>query len=418
VKPEPYQHDWKPGDPYQKIYTGWAYPPNDYEKWSELVFQWATHAVEKYGREEVETWYWQTWNEPDIPYWRGTAEEFYKLHDYAIAGVRRALPTAKVGGPDSTGGAHRWLRRFLEHCVRGTNHVTGTVGTPVDFIAFHAKGAPRFVEGRVQMGIANQLRDIDQNFRVIASFPELRHKPVVIGESDPDGCAACSADVYPQNLYRNGTLFASYTAASFARKHELAGLYGVNLEGALTWAFEFEDQPYFVGFRSLASNGIDKPVLNVFRMFSQMTGQRVRTFSSATVPLEDILRDGVRGRPDVSAVAGMDTNQLAVLVWHYHDVDSAGPAADVALSFKGIPAKVSKGRLEHFRVDDEHSNAFTLWKRMGSPQEPTSEQYAQLEQAGQLASFGAPQAVPIADGTASVRITLPRQGVSLLVLRW
>ena len=70
-------------------------------------------------------------------------------------------------------------------------------------------------------------------------------------------------------------MYSSYTAASFARKHELAQKHGVNLEGALTWAFESEDQPYFACFRSLPTGGIEKPALNVFRMFSQMSGQKV-----------------------------------------------------------------------------------------------------------------------------------------------
>ena len=94
----------------------------------------------------------------------------------------------------------------------------------------------------------------------------------MIGESDPDGCAACQG---PQLGYRNTTMYSSYTAASFARMHDLADRHGVNLEGALTWAFEFEDQPYFAGFRALASNGIALPVLNVFRMFGRMSGDRI-----------------------------------------------------------------------------------------------------------------------------------------------
>src|SRR5262249_59335460 len=126
---------------------------------------------------------------------------------------------------------------------------------------------------------------------VVAGFPELKGKPIVIGESDPDGCAACPATLYPQNAYRNGTLYASYTAATFARKYDLADRHGVNFEGALTWAFEFEDQPYFAGFRVLATNGIDQPVLNVFRMFSRMSGQRVATTSDAAVPLDVMLKD-------------------------------------------------------------------------------------------------------------------------------
>jgi xylan 1,4-beta-xylosidase len=417
VKPDPYQHHWKPGDKYDTIYTGWAYPPKDYKKWSDLVFAWTKHCLERYGRAEVETWYWQVWNEPNIGYWRGTPEEFRKLHDHAIDAVRRALPQARVGGPDTAGGG-RYLREFLEHCLRGTNLATGQKGTPLDFVSFHAKGAPRLVNGHVQMGLAEQLRGIDSSFAIIASFPELKDKPVVIGECDPDGCAACSAQVYPQNGYRNGTLYASYTAASFARIHDLAAKHGVNLEGALTWAFEFEDQPYFAGFRTLATNGIGKPVLNVFRMFSKMSGQRLAVESDGAVALAALLKQGVRDRPDVSALASLDKNKLCVLVWHYHDDDVAGPDAAVEVALTGIPLKAGAAHLQHFRIDDEQSNAFTAWKKLGSLQRPTPEQYAQLEKAGRLATVAGPEAIQVEDGRAAVRLKLPRQAVSLLVLTW
>jgi xylan 1,4-beta-xylosidase len=417
TRPEPYQHHWKPGDNYETIFTGWAYPPKDYRRWADLVSAWVRHGVERYGRDEVEAWYWEVWNEPNIGYWRGTPEEFRKLHDHAIAAVRQVLPAAKVGGPDSAGGG-RYLREFLEHCLHGTNHATGQKGTPLDFVSFHAKGAPRLVNGHVQMGIANQLRTIDSSFGIIASFPELKGKPVVIGESDPDGCAACSAQVYPQNGYRNGPLYASYTAASFARKHDLAARHGVNLEGAVTWAFEFEDQPYFAGFRSLATNGVDKPVLNVFRMFGKMSGRRVPVESDAAVSLDTMLRQGVRDRPDVAGLAALDTNQLAVLVWHYHDDDVAGPEAEVTLAVSGLPLKAGAARLEQFRIDEEHGNAFTAWKALGSPQRPTPEQYARLEKAGRLTALGPAETVRVEDGKGTVRLRLPRQAVSLLLFTW
>jgi xylan 1,4-beta-xylosidase len=268
------------------------------------------------------------------------------------------------------------------------------------------------------MGLAEHLRGIDANFGIVAAFPELKDKPIVIGESDPDGCAACSAQVYPQNGYRNGSLYASYTAASVAREHDLAAKHGVNLEGALTWAFEFEGQPYFAGFRTLATNGIDKPVLNVFRMFARMGGKRLAVESDGAVPLDTVLKRGVRDKPDVSALASLDGKKLCVLVWHYHDDDVTGPDAAVELALTGLPLDKGEARLAHFRIDDAHSNAFTAWKAMGSPQKPTAEQYARLEKAGRLAALGEPAAVRVENATATVRLTLPRQGVSLLVLTW
>src|SRR5205085_8240465 len=149
---------------------------------------------------------------------------------------------------------------------------TGKTGTPLDFVSFHAKGSPIFIDGHVRMGISAQLHTVDEAFRMIASYPELKNTPIVIGESDPDGCAACQG---PQLGYRSGTMYSSYTAASFARKHLLADRNGVNLDGALTWAFEFEDQPYFAGQRVLSTNALPLPVLNVSRMLGRMSGKRV-----------------------------------------------------------------------------------------------------------------------------------------------
>jgi xylan 1,4-beta-xylosidase len=415
TNPEPYQHSWTPAAKYDQIYTGWAYPPKDYKKWGDLAYEWAKHCVEKYGRAEVEQWYWEVWNEANIGYWRGTPEEFRKLHDHAIDGVRRALPTARVGGPDTAGSGGQFMRDFIEHSLRGTNHATGRTGTPLDFVAFHAKGAPTFVDGHVRLGIANQLATIDQGFRIIGSYPELRTTPIVIGESDPDGCAACQG---PQLGYRNTTMFSSYTAAVFSRKHDLAARHGVNLEGALTWAFQFEGYPLFAGFRALATGGLDLPVFNVFRMFSRMAGTRVAATSDAGIPLEVIIKSGVRDRPDVSLLASRDARRLTVLAWHYHDDDVQGPAADVTLTLEKLPIARGQARVQQFRIDSDHSNTYTAWKAMGSPAQPTASQYQQLERAGQLASMGPASPLEVTQSTASIRFALPRQAVSLFVVEW
>ena len=417
--PEPYQHEWRPGFNYNEIYTGWAYPPKDYTKWAELVYQWVTHCVARYGAAEVATWYWEVWNESNIAYWKGTPEEFRKLHDYAIDAVRRALPTARVGGPDMAGDGGKLMQEFLEHCVRGKNFATGQVGTPLDFLSFHAKGSPSFVEGHVRTGIGAQLKTIDTAFARFASFPELNGKPVVIGESDPDGCAACQG---PQLAYRNTTMYSSYTAASFAREHLLAEKHGVNLEGAITWAFEFEDQPYFAGFRVMATNGLTLPVFNVFRMMAKMSGRRIEAQSSGDLGVETIIQSGVRGaQADVAALASLDAphRQAAVLVWHYHDDDVPGPTAEIDLALTGLPAEATSPRVTHYRVDATHSNAYTLWQSLGSPTAPTRAQYTQLAAAAQLGQLeNAPASLAVAGGAASLKFPLPRQAVSLVLLCW
>jgi xylan 1,4-beta-xylosidase len=415
TQPTPYQHEWRPGLPYEKIITGWAYPPKDYDRWRELAYQWTKHCVERYGRAEVEQWYWEVWNEPNGHYWKGTREDWFKLHDYAIDGIRRALPTARVGGPHVAGSGGAFMDDFLKHIESGKNEATGGVGTPTDFLAFHAKGSPSFVNGHVRLGIAAQLQAIDNGFRKIAAIPGLKSKPIILGESDPDGCAACQG---PQLGYRAGTMYSSYTAASFARKHQLADRHGVNLEGAVTWAFEFEDQKYFAGQRVLASNGVALPVLNVFRLFQKMNGQRVAVRSSAEIPLDDILRDGVRATPDVAALTGLEPRRLSILVWHYHDEDLPGPPARVALDFAGLPPELSAARLTHYRIDEFHSNAYAEWLRMGSPSEPNEKQYARLQASGALAALGPVETIAVAVGRAAVNFDLPRQAVSLVTLEW
>jgi xylan 1,4-beta-xylosidase len=411
--PQPYQHHWRPGANYNEIVTGWAYPPKDYDKWRELAFQWVKHCLDRYGQAELEHWYWEVWNEPNISYWRGTPEEFLKLHDYAIDGVRRALPTARVGGPDAAGAGGNWTRHFLEHCLHGTNYATGKVGTPLDFVSFHAKGAPSFTNDHVRMGIANQLRAIDSGFALIRSYPELKNIPIVIGECDPDGCAACQG---PQLGYRNTTMYSSYTAASFARIWELAARQDANLDAALTWAFTFENQPPFAGFRQLAGAGIDLPVLNVFRMFSHLSGRQLPITSDAGLTLDDLERHGARNQPDVSALACLASNQVAVLVWHYHDDDIPGPAATVHLQIAGTPFKGSSAKLVHYRIDAEHSNAFEAWKKIGSPPSPSPEDRVTLEKAGQLALLGPPSPVRFQNGALDLEFALPRQAVSLLLI--
>jgi xylan 1,4-beta-xylosidase len=265
------------------------------------------------------------------------------------------------------------------------------------------------------MGISNQLKNMNDAFAVIASFPEIKEKPIVIGESDPDGCAACTG---PQLGYRNGTLYSSYTAASFARAFEIADQHGVNLDGALTWAFEFEDQPYFAGQRVLATNGIDLPVLNVFRMFGKMGGQRLEVQSSADAGAPGLIKNGVRENPDVYALTGLEPKKLSIMVWNYHDEDVPGPTAAVDLQLSGLPLDSGDAKLTHYRIDHDHSNAYTAWQNLGSPQQPTPDQYAQLEQAGQLALLNDPATVSVQGGKTSIKITLPRQAVSLLVLEW
>jgi xylan 1,4-beta-xylosidase len=417
IHPEPYQHTWPQGG----IDTGWAYPPKDYQRWGELVRQWAAHCLARYGRDEVESWYWEVWNEPDISYWHGSPEDYDQLYDYAAEAVKKVLPGARVGGPATTGpasaGGANFLRQFLAHCARGKNYATGREGAPLDFISFHAKGRPEVAEGRVRMGLARHLQDVDKGLQVIAEFPEFQNRPIVLTESDPEGCAACSAKGNPQNAYRNGPLYPAYTALALSSILKLADRRHADIEGVLTWAFEFENQPYFEGFRTLATNGVDKPILNLFRMLGLMAGERVSVESSGAVGQDSILGQGVRGQSDVDALAAASLHEVSVLVWNYQDDDMAGVDAPIHLTLAGLP-RGGRVLLHHYRIDRDHSNSYSLWKQMGSPSTPTPVQYEQLQAAGQLEMLESPRWLTTHGDGLEIDFGLPSQGVSLVVLSW
>lgn len=416
--PQPYQHHWPNGP----LFTGWTYPPNHYNKWSELIYRWVLHSVDRYGRNAVAQWDWEVWNEPDIGYWHGTFEEYCKLYDYTAAAVKRALPEARVGGPATTGpaGPHaaKFLRDFLEHCVSGTNYATGKTGAPLDFISFHAKGTTRFVDGHAQMNIGHSLRDISAGFEIVAAFPALRDLPIVLSESDPEGCAACAASLHPENEYRNTSQYASYEAELLDGTLLLAARDRVNLQGSITWAFTFPGQPYFYGYRSLATHEIDKPILNAFRIFGVMQPQRIAAESSQETTLDELLKNSARTQPDIRVIATRGLREVSILVWNYDDDAVDAPAAQVSMQIDGLPRGVNRLRVMHYRIDQDRSNAYTAWKALGSPQNPSPAQIAKLKAAGQLQLLTQPNWVNTKTGHAVLSFTLPRQAVSLIRLDW
>jgi xylan 1,4-beta-xylosidase len=416
-RPDPYDHSWSQGG---NLWTGWTYPPKDYNKWRELVYQWVRHSIGRYGKDEVTTWLWEVWNEPDIAYWSGTFDEYCKLYDYAVDGLKRACAECTVGGPHTTSPrsekAYKYLVGFIEHCLRGKNYATGQTGTPLQYIGFHAKGSPEFIDGHIRMNMGVQLKDVQRAFEAVNSFPELKDIPIVIGECDPEGCAACSAKRDPKYGYRNGTMYSSYTAASFARIYELMDQQHVNLKGIVSWSFEFEDQEWFAGFRELATHGVDKPVLNVFRMFGMMNGQRVAVQSGNGSNAAGIIATGVRDKADIHAIASKGPHSISVMIWNYHDDDIDAAPARVELRIDGVENR--RTLVHHYRIDRHFSNSFEKWKEIGAPRQPTAVQYDMLRQSGQLQLYTSPEWKDPVKGQVDLTFELPRQSVSLIQLTW
>ncbi|MFP5236569.1 MAG: GH39 family glycosyl hydrolase [Acidobacteriota bacterium] len=394
-------------------------PPRDYRMWRDLIHAYVAHLVSRYGADEVRSWYFEVWNEPDIIYWHGTRQEYFKLYDYTVDGVLSALPGARVGGPATTGPASpkaaAYLRSFLDHCMHDRSAANGKP-VPLDFISYHPKGRTQIVNGHAEMGLADELQSVEAGFRIVAGYPRFRSLPIILSEADPEGCAACSARTHPANAYRNTPQYASYTAAALKAMLDLAAEQQVNLRGMVTWAFEFEDGAFYEGLRALSTRGVDKPILNFFRMVGLMQGNRVWTDSSGSLPLKQLISQHTAS--DVDALATLSTHGATVLLWNYADADVSGPPAPIETTITGLPAGVKRILLERYRIDATHSNSYTAWKRMGSPESPTPEQYAELKAAGELQTFTSPQWLDVHDRKIVISSDLPRQAVGLLRISW
>ena len=395
---------------------GCFYPPTDYTKWADLIRTWATHANDRYA-DVAASWLWELWNEPDIGYWRGTFDDYAKLYDYTEAALHEVIPGAMFGGPAVAGAGSVFLRQFLRHCATGTNAVTGNIGTRLDLVSFHAKGGVAITDGHVQMNLGSQLRIHRAGFEAVSAFSQFRQTPIYITEADPDGCAACSASDEPADAYRNSTAYGAYEVAMMKHSLELAGELGVKLGGLVTWAFTFPGTPYFAGYRTLATNGINLPVMGAFKLLGRLAGTRVPLTCSGARTLDDVLANGVRAAPDIDGMATLNGDAIQVLVWNYHDDIVTAAATPVRLTIKVPTGFGTSVRVSHLRVDESHGDAYTVWVSQGMPASPSASQLAALQQAMDPSALVPDTTAAVtADGSVTVDFDLPRFGVSLVTI--
>jgi xylan 1,4-beta-xylosidase len=407
--------------PYDNLQDGgWKYPPRDYVRWQGLVTALAQHCLDRYGLRTVSRWYWELWNEPDLDfYWRGTFQEFTRLYDHTVAGLVRVLPQALIGGPATTNpgspNAGRFLEGFLDHCVNGTNAVTGGRGTRLDFISFHAKGAGAETFSPTEKHtptIRRLVAHVAAGLEIVARFPTLRGREIILSECDPDGWAAGSMQDSPNLVYRNTEYYASYVARAVGRLLDLGADGSSRVDGMLTWAFQFEGRGYFEGLRTLSTNDVDKPILNVFRLLARLGGSRLAT---RFVSSGDAQAPGERHTDQLSAVAaqgGSDEIQLLICC-HHDDWDvKQGHQIDVAVT--GLEPGVDYV-MQQMVIDRTWGNSYTVWQEMGAPQQPTAAQLTQLKRAGMPALVDR-RPISAVDGRCSFTIQLASHAVCLVEL--
>ncbi|ROR74169.1 GH39 family glycosyl hydrolase [Bogoriella caseilytica] len=400
----------------------WAYPPKDYQRWGDLITAHAQHCLERYGLEEVSTWLWELWNEPDIFYWRGTPQEFYELYSVTARAVRKAIPEAKVGGPSVTGGGVQFLRGFLQH--------TRDHQDPLDFVSFHTKGSA-FTPWRVygptggpapekQNPSANKMIfEVQRLLRVMAEFEEYRDLPAIVDECDA-GVPAHHTFYDNANFeFQNTEYYPVFQVKLMKKLLDLNELEEASVAHATSWSFYFEGERYFEGTRSfLTAGGIEKPFLNAYRALATLGERRIEATSDAAQEVAGIDHASGASMPEeIDALASRaESGTIAVLVWRHTDdqYQHDETLAEVALELSGLRA--ARYQLRHFRIDGQHSNSHTAWKEQGSPQVPGPDQLRAIKERQGLEQLAAPSTVTPESGSAGLTIALPLPSLSLLVL--
>ncbi len=411
--------------PYDDPRQGtWRFPPRDYEKWRGLIRALGRHCVQRYGLRQVSQWYWELWNEPDIFYWQGTVQDYCRLYDYTEAGLHEAVPQAYLGGPATTSPARpeagAFLRSFLEHCARGTNAVSGRRGARLDFITIHTKGGGYRVDptaAKKPPTLWELLRHVAEGLKIMGDYPELKGLEVNLSECDPDGWAAGTRHDNPNLNYRNTEYYASYIANSVCKLMDL-GRDGPNqVDGMLTWAFQFENRPLFEGLRSLSTNGVDKAALNVFRLLARLGGSRLALSSSrARNPLASEGGDDPAAQPDLSGLAACDQEgRIQVLLSCHHDDWDVKAPATVALQLRGL-APGQRYTVVTRAIDGKHANAYAAWVAMGSPPRAGAAQMETLKRAALLKPGKLRDLTADSAGASEASIVVAAHSVTLIEL--
>ncbi|MGI6366838.1 MAG: GH39 family glycosyl hydrolase [Anaerolineae bacterium] len=408
---------------YQR--SGWASPPRVYSRWYDLVRALVEHLVERHGAAEVASWYFELWNEPDIRYyWKGTLQEYCTLYDYTAAAVKDALPEGRVGGPGTThpmpgNNAAQWLDGFCAHCTSGTNAVSGEVGTPLDFVSFHLKGggyrADPLNRPQAPPSVRRMLQGLLTGYEILSRYPGLTALECVISECDPDGWAAGGAWDNACLNFRNTEYYASFVAAAFTRLLHLAAQRAWDVK-LLTWAFVFVGERCFEGTRALSTQGIDKAILNLLRMGALLGHRQLALESSGERdPLaEEGLWDGGDG-PDVWGLAAQSGDgALQVLLYSHHDDWERPERSTVTLELEGLPPEAAAARVEHYRIDGQHSNAWAEWLRQGRPRYPAGGQREAILSRAGLELLEPPRELPLEEGALALKLEMPAHSVSLL----
>ncbi len=358
-------------------------PPKDWAKWDALIYQFTKHLVERYGVDEVQKWYFEVWNEPNIDFWVGEPKQatYWELYDHSAAAVKRVSPRLRVGGPATAQAA--WADAFIQHCVE--KHV------PVDFVSSHVYGNDSAPD------VFGTQESIPRD-RMVCRAVKKVHDQIKASPrpSLPLIWSEFNASYKNEPEITDSTYMGPWMADTI---RQCDGL----VDEMSYWTFSdvFEEQgvvkkPFYGGYGLIAAGSIPKLSFTAFRVLHQLGRERITLDS------------------DSALATRASDGSLVVAVWNLVPPDQlssnqSGSAKTVVIKIKNLGG-VRQAYIS--RADGEHGDPRPVYEKMGSPIYPTQ---AQLQKLREPALPGSPEVQPLKDGELS--LTLPANGLAVIAIR-
>ncbi len=378
---------------------------NQIHTWKRLVTATAKHLIRRYGQQEVESWFFETWNEPDTdrtcPKWPEDGQAFCNYYDACSEGLREAHRSLRFGGPATGDGLSPIFKTLLEHCDTGKNYFTGDRGVRLDFISVHAAGSDAPDTARLCREEEQIFEYVRERHPQFADLPFMNDECFFAGEWDDDHIwrgGPCYAALCAKAVNQHVNVLIDDQACRYSILSNYNGFVGP--WGQRTLLARMGDGDDFAAGRFEL---IKKPALNVMAMMGLLGETRLETTRIA-----DHFSDlGV-------LATRLGQEQIAVMIYHSSDDVDASGNESVHLCLDNFPFE--QAVLAHYRIDAEHGNPLTLWEQMGRPAAPSAEQLVQLREHQNLAQLEPPREVTAEDGRFELDFDLPLPGVSLILL--
>jgi xylan 1,4-beta-xylosidase len=335
-------------------------PPADYGQWATLIQTLTRHLVDRYGLDEVRTWFFEVWNEPNLKFfWAGTQVEYFALYASAARAIKNVDQQLRVGGPATS--VNAWIPGMLGFCREN--------GVPLDFASTHHYPTDDplwknsdltmeefFAQFAHELGIYERgiLYKMTAKARVEAGNLPLYYTewntPAVLPDSLHDD--PYSAALVAKTIADNDGLVDGYSFWTFSDLFEEGGQFSA---------------PFHGGFGLQTIHGIPKSTYRVFEMLHRLGNARIE------------VTGGVGATVEVLAIKGV--SDLTRLVYNHNIPKAAIRDEEVAITIKGItltkPVSIT-------RVDTQHANPKQKWLDLGSPEYPNRHELAQIEQAARV----------------------------------